>query len=263
MFLPKFRQLSPKLIISLAIITASLIIIFSYFLSPSSLYNLSSLFIKKTKAPTITTVPTISPNPTPTPVSPEELERLTKDWTTYTDPVLGFSFRYPENRYRVSEDNTSLFGERYGFGGNLDNDFQKRNGYNPPTLVRAVTIFTNKKYQSRYGEYTAEPFRVWVYSNPFRLSLMEWYRKYNYYPFGYGYYFGDDENRKLPNTIVTIGGLTGRKYSDAQNIISNTLVPNEELIYFFNLLTFSPIGEEFPVAVDANLILSTFKFPNK
>lgn len=106
----------------------------------------------------------------------------TSTWKMYTNPQLGFSFKYPPNQSKMQLDNEIEYSKRTK--SNIPTSFTSFMGYTPPKSIGAVRVIDIVPS----GVISANDlfFSVWVFDNSNNLTHEQWNQKYMYYPFTWG-----------------------------------------------------------------------------
>ena len=186
--------------------------------------------------------PTLEATPTP-----DE----TADWETYTNTKYGYSIRYPEDKYTISQDNELLYSEENKI--EVKTSFEDYLGYPPPEFLFALR-FVNKETKE-------DPIRIWIFNNEENKNIDDWYEKYWYYPFTWGKGVPAVVEENKPVKEIEIGRQTGRYvYSDEMGKVKYIYLSTKGWMFLFGAqVGFDEIKKE-ELPSEIGLILSTFRF---
>ncbi len=160
----------------------------------------------------------------------------------YSNPSLGFAFKYPNDSF-VKEDSEEEFNKRGN--GDFRKNFRGYVAYEPGKLLGAVVVLDNK------GLYDTNPFTLWVFDNPSDLTIDNWYKNYWYYPFVWGDFTSKGKVELAPKEESTISGQMAKSgmidYQPGKPKFIYT--SKDKRMYLFRI-----VGE------NGDKILSSFKF---
>lgn len=168
--------------------------------------------------------------------SPQEVKN-----SLYQDKTYQFQFEYSADQI-VVEDSEEQFFKRGG--GNFRQNFTFYVGYQPPKVVKAISILPFEK----------SPLTIWILENPNQFSAEGFYKQYWYYPFVWGQFAEPQKSSVAPIIEATISGKIA-KYgvvSYQKDSPKYYYVDNGDLMYLFRIIdTPDSLGDK---------ILSSFKF---
>lgn len=167
------------------------------------------------------------------------------DTKDYSNPTLGFSFKYPTGLI-VKEDSEEDFNKRGN--GDFRKNFKEYVAYEPGKFLGGVAILDKDK------NFDTNPFALWVYDNPKDLTIDEWYKLYWYYPFMWGDFTYKGKFELAPKEEATVSGKLGKSglvdYQPGKPKF--VYISKDKKMYLFRI-----IGET------GDKILSSFKFQSR
>lgn len=160
----------------------------------------------------------------------------------FTSDKFKFEFEYPEY-FSVQEDSEEEFNKRGN--GDFRKNFTYYVTYPPAKILGAVSVLDSN------GSFDTNPFTVWVFENPDKLSIDKWYDRYWYYPFVWGDFTYTGKFTLAPKDEATVSGQMAKSgmidYQPGKPKF--VYLSTEKKMYLFRI-----IGES------GDKILSTFKF---
>ncbi|MDP3974312.1 MAG: hypothetical protein Q8P92_05775 [Candidatus Daviesbacteria bacterium] len=116
---------------------------------------------------------------------------------TYTNKDLGFKFEYSKKNLVVKEDSEEEFNKRGN--GEFRKNFTAYVAYPPADNLGAVVVLEKE------DNFETNPFTLWVFNNPNKLDIEQFYENYWYYPFVWGDYTARRDD-VAPKGEATISG---------------------------------------------------------
>ncbi len=109
--------------------------------------------------------------------------------------------------------------------------------YQPPKFVKSL-IVKPKELKLGSSQFDVIPLTIWVFENPNKLTVDEWYKNYWYYPFVWGVFSYPQKQQIAPITEATVSGIMTKSavidYSPGKPKF--VLVPKEEKMFLFRVM---------------------------
>lgn len=152
---------------------------------------------------------------------------------TYKDSDLKFEFKYSDKL-----DTTAETEEEYSkrTGTEYRKNFAGYVAYQPPKFVKSL-IIKPKTMKLSANQYDPIPLTIWVFENPNKLTIDDWYKNFWYYPFLWGVFSFADKAKVAPADVATVSGITTKSAVDnSQGKPEYILLPKNDKMYLFKVM---------------------------
>lgn len=117
----------------------------------------------------------------------------------YKDQALGFSLQIPDG-YELVPETEEEFHERNKT--NYRKNFKYYVTYEPPAVLKILTLKGHSENLASLWD--SSHFSLWIFDNPYNITIDAWYDKFWYYPFLWGQFNTPDKAKIAPKQEGTI-----------------------------------------------------------
>jgi len=203
----------------------------------------------------------VSYSPTPTEAnSTLNGSDKTANWETFMDK--NFTVSYPSEIVTVKNYSLGEFDQK--IKRDSPKAFSSIRNLEPPKVLSAVILYSSDYYGSCASETENECRRfmtIWIFDNPQKLNISDWYETYGYYPWSIS---GINSESEAPHGELVIDKQEGKITGGVLNSTKKILIPKQGKMVFI----YAELSDSDAVNFNRNIddkdliyqILSTFKF---